>query len=69
MRGFYSGVDDSASANVAADDDGRVKGKLAFRQSIASSMRPERMEVWTSKRVASQDETMNAWQSKSMHLA
>jgi hypothetical protein len=44
---------------------------LTFRQSIASSMRPERMEVWTSKRVAStgQDETVSAWQGKSMHLA
>jgi hypothetical protein len=56
-------VDDSASAYVDVDDDGRVEGKLAFRRSVASSMRPERMHVWTSK---PQDETVSTWQGKSM---
>lgn len=39
-----SPVDVGGPASSRSDiDEGRVEGKLAFRQSIASSIRPERM--------------------------
>lgn len=36
------GVEDPESSHIDIDD-GRVEGKLVFRESIASSIRPERM--------------------------
>jgi hypothetical protein len=36
------GVEDPESSHIDIDE-GRVEGKLVFRESIASSMRPERM--------------------------
>ena len=41
-EGSPVGVYGPASSRVDIDE-GRVEGKLAFRQSIASSIRPERM--------------------------
>jgi hypothetical protein len=41
-EGSSVGVDGPASSRVDIDE-GRVEGKLTFRQSIASSIRPERM--------------------------
>ena len=49
------GVEDPVSSLIDNGEE-RVEGKLSFRNSAASSMRPERMLAWTSRWLHPDDE-------------